>query len=172
MKSSVDMESKKFKYPKSTQKQSQAYGSSQNYYAILGVDPGDNVAANTALQKLREKEKKSPEKITMEEDKILAASYKIPAYNKSIEPKAIQQRFDERGRRAAAEEGGEAPATKGPQQPSAEALARATIDQAGAPPVKKTPTQEDVNQNPGAYTRRNSANVEGDTAVQATEDED
>jgi hypothetical protein len=55
--------------------------------------------------------------------------------------------------------------------PSAEQIAMATIDQAGTPPVKRAPTQEDVNQNPKSY-QRFKADVDTDVGVQETETEE
>lgn len=147
---------KDVKYPKSTIKgsgKSQAAGANMNYYAILGVEPGDNVGAARAFEKLRAREKSDPASITMEEDKLLASSGKIPAYNRSMEPKAVQDRFAAR---------------KDP----AEEAAYTTIQKAGTPETKKLPTQEDVNKNPGAYKKRTeAATVDTDRQVQTTEDE-
>jgi hypothetical protein len=166
---------KGLRHPKSTRKGSPSYGANMSYYAILGVSPGDDVAASRALTKLREREKKDPGSITMEEDKILAASGKIPAYNEPIDPASIKSRFEGRAKRVSDEVGGESVVS---QSDPAQAKAYATIQSAGTPPKKKAPTQEDVNQNPGAYKKRsdfsqkNSADVEGDTAVQVTENEE
>lgn len=173
MKRTIQKDKKgEFDYPGSTQSgrgKSNAYGSSLNYYRILGVDAGDNVGAARAYEKLRAREKSDPGSITMEEDKLLASSGKIPAYNRSMEPAAVKKRFEGRGDQEP-EAGGSTVKKADP----AEAVAQKTIDQAGTPPRMRFPTQEDVNKNPGAYKVREppSDQVENDTKVQATEGED
>lgn len=172
MKRTIQLDKKgQFDYPDSTKSgkgKSKAYGTNLNYYRVLGVEEGDDVGANEAFQKLRKRAKSDPGSITMEEDRLLASSGKNAAVNKSMDPRAVKQRFDARARAASGEEEGASAAPKG----DAEKIAQVAIDQAGVPPIKKAPTQEDINKNPGQYKIRNSASVETDTAAVDTENED
>jgi hypothetical protein len=78
----------KVKEPKALKK-----GPNFNYYDTLGVTRGDNVAAAHALNALRKKQVEEPQKITPMEDRLLASSGSTDAFNLSMEPAAVAQRF-------------------------------------------------------------------------------
>lgn len=189
---------KKDKPQKSTYKESAV--PNQRYYDILKVPRGDNRLASQAVTKLRAKVEAGYVP-TMEEDALLAAeneayplkmdpgsvkarfekyeSGEVGGKSETGRPKFEQgdQRPPERvsvivpqaGQTIAAY----VPPVKGAPRPTvdpAEVVAQRAIEQAGSPLVKRAPTQEDINQNPKAY--KSKADVDTDTAVQDTEDED
>lgn len=63
------------------------------YYDTLGVARGDNVAAAHALTALRKKQAEEPQKITPMEDRLLASSGSTDAFNLSMDPAAVAERF-------------------------------------------------------------------------------
>ena len=88
----------KAKPQKSTKSASNpAIGSTPNYYAILGVQPGDNQAAARKLEKLREKARSEPESLSREEYELVASTSKNPIYNMSREEQAVRDFFEKAG---------------------------------------------------------------------------
>jgi hypothetical protein len=138
----------KLKEPKALKK-----GNSFYYYDILGVPRGDNVMAARALSKLRQKAIEEPQNLTQQEDRLLAASGSTDAFNLSMEPAAVIDRF--KGYQAGG--GDSKPSGKWSDRPDtapttgntfkndpAAALATKTIDNAG----KKAPSKAPVDETP------------------------
>jgi hypothetical protein len=67
------------------------------YYDTLGVPRGDNVAAAHALTALRKKASEEPQRITPQEDRLLAASGQTEAFNLPMTPEAVAERFIQYG---------------------------------------------------------------------------
>jgi hypothetical protein len=63
------------------------------YYDTLGVARGDNRAASNALTKLQQRAINDPKTITPAEDRLLASSGSVEAYNSSMEPADVVARF-------------------------------------------------------------------------------
>ena len=126
-----------------------SYGPSDFYYKVLGVARNDKYGAARALQALRKKQEESPWMLTRDEDAILAADQ-----GASMEPGAVQQRFQEASKGKAASNLPDLPAAGGttfirPKTGTADPAATAVqdaINQAGAPQWQgwQMPTQQDI----------------------------
>jgi hypothetical protein len=144
-----------------------AKDSSLYYYRVLGAEPGDKHAADTALRQLQKRAIEEPWTLTRDEDAILAAAAKTTAFHKSMEPDAVQQRFQEYAKKKDSTEtfteqqkqGGSSGFTRPRTADPAEAVVKQMFSTAGQPSWQgiKLPTQQDVSagaQAPAQFKQR------------------